>query len=175
MPAADAQDAAENGRVGAIVHVRRPLTVQLKPIRDEPAHLRIEADVLDIADRLAMAGPAVQPRMPPAVGQRAGAVAPGQRGAGSAVGSACCAVTSGASSRGRNMVGAIVVPLMPSRYQSFPCRPAETGAGSGSRDARMARRREPAGHGHGHADGVRRGGSVIGRSTLPRLIGVNRD
>ena len=80
MPAADADDAAENGGVGAIVHVRRPFAVQFEPVRDEPAHLRVEADVLDVADRLAVAGPAVQPRMPPAAGQRASAVATGQRG-----------------------------------------------------------------------------------------------
>ena len=79
MSAADADEAAEYGGVGAIVHVRRPFTVQLEPVRDEPAHLRIKPDVLDVADGFAMAWPAVQPRMAPATGQCAGAVAASQR------------------------------------------------------------------------------------------------
>ena len=70
MPAADADNPAENGGMGAIVHMRRPFAVQFEPVRDEPAHLRVEAKVLDVADRLAVAGPPVQPRVPPACGQR---------------------------------------------------------------------------------------------------------
>ena len=80
MPAADADNPAENGGMGAIVHMRRPFAVQFEPVRDEPAHLRVEAEVLDVADRLAVPGPPVKPRVPPACGQRARTVATGQRG-----------------------------------------------------------------------------------------------
>jgi hypothetical protein len=80
MPAADADKSPENGGMGAIVHVRRPFAVQFEPVRDEPADLRVEAEVLNVADRLAVARPAAQPRVPPASGQRASTVATGQRG-----------------------------------------------------------------------------------------------
>ena len=60
--------------------MRRPFAVQFEPVRDEPAHLRVEAEVLDVADRPVVAGPAVQPRVPPASGQRSSTVATGQRG-----------------------------------------------------------------------------------------------
>ena len=52
MPAADADNPAENGGIGPIGHVGRPFAVQFEPVRDEPAHLRVEAEVLDVADRL---------------------------------------------------------------------------------------------------------------------------
>ena len=59
MPAADADNSPENGGIRAIVHVRRPFAVQFEPVGDEPAHLRVEAEVLNIGDRLGVAGPAV--------------------------------------------------------------------------------------------------------------------
>ena len=61
VPAADADNAAENGGIGPMVQVGRPLAVQFEPVRDEPAHLRIEAEVLNVAGRLTVAGPSVQP------------------------------------------------------------------------------------------------------------------
>ena len=51
VPAAEADNSPENGSIGAIVQVHRPFAVQFEPIRDEPAHLRVEAEVLDVADR----------------------------------------------------------------------------------------------------------------------------
>ena len=126
--------------MGAIVHVRRPFAVQFEPVRDEPAHLRVKAKVLDVADRPVVAGPPVQPRVPPPYGQRASTGSHGPAGRARQLGQPAALWPSGPAA------GATAQPTpSPSEHSSSPYTTStrrRPQAVCRNRDSRMAHRSE---------------------------------